>query len=107
RCKVDFIRSEIKNVKIGNDTIGKIESYKFKILVRDKAPLQGSLTREEMNLIYNLYSSEGAGLTQRDVSRYFTNFTFEEFKKILRAFNITKASAPLAPHVLEEKTPDE
>lgn len=107
RCKVDFIRNEIKNIKIGNDSIGQIESYKFKILVRDKAPLQGSLTREEMNLIYNLYSSEGAGLTQRDVSRYFTNFTFEEFKKILRAFNITKASAPLAPHVLEEKTPDE
>jgi hypothetical protein len=57
--------------------------------------------------MYRLYSSEGSNLTQRTVSRYFPNYTFQDFKKILRAFNITKASSPFAPHVLEEKSLEE
>lgn len=107
RCSTNFIRNEVQDIKIGNDFVGKIESYKFKILIRDKPAFEGELSREEMNLIHNLYSSEGAGLTRREVSRYFPNYTFEEFKKILRAFNITRASVPLAPHLIEEKSADD
>lgn len=106
RSRVEFIRGEEKNVKVGNDLLGKIESYKFKILVRDKPTFEGKISRDEMNLIHNLYTTEGANLSQREVSRYFT-FTLEEFKRILRAFNITKASVPLAPHMIEEKSPEE
>lgn len=61
-----------------------------------------------MDKIYRLYSNlDGAGLTLRAVSREFHNLTFRDFKRILRAFNITKASVPVAPHILKEKNPDE
>jgi len=86
---------------------GTITSYNFEILVRDKPAIKGTLSRDEVDLMYRLYAAEGANLTQRVVSRYFPLYTFQEFKKILRAFNITKASAPFAPHILEEKTSDE
>lgn len=89
------------------DTAGKIEFYTYHILVRDKETISGSLTREEMDTMYRLYSSEGANLTQRSVSRDFPQYTFQNFKKILRAFNITKASVPLAPHLLLEKNAKE
>jgi hypothetical protein len=86
---------------------GRISKYSFRILVRDKADLVGTFTREEVDLIYRLYSSAGANLTQKVVSRHFPLYTFQEFKKILRAFNLTKASVPFAPHVIEEHTEDE
>jgi hypothetical protein len=86
---------------------GKISRYNFKILVRDKAPLIGTLSREEVDLMYRLYSNDGANLTQKTVSRHFPLYTFQEFKKILRAFNLTKASVPFAPHIIEEHSEDE
>jgi len=85
----------------------KITGYNFEILIRDKPSLKGTLSRDEVDLIYRLYAADGSNLTQRTVSRYFPLYTFQEFKKILRAFNITKASAPFAPHILEEKTSEE
>lgn len=94
--KIEILRSEDN----------QISGYNFVIQLRDKEPLQGDLTREEMELIYRLYSSEGANLTQRTVSRYFPIYTLAEFKKILRAFGITKANAPFAPHQLEEFSPE-
>ena len=92
REKIEILRSEDN----------QISGYNFVIQLKDKEPLQGDLTREEMELVYRLYSSEGANLTQRTVSRYFPIYTLAEFKKILRAFGITKANAPFAPHQLEE-----
>lgn len=96
---------------IGNsikDDTGKITHYYYKILVRDEPPLEGNFSREEMDKIYRLYSNlDGAGLTLRAVSREFHNLTFRDFKRILRAFNITKSSVPVAPHILEEKSADD
>lgn len=90
------------------DTEGKITHYYYKILIRDEEPLEGTFTREEMDKIYRLYSNlDGAGLTLRAVSREFHNLTFRDFKRILRAFNITKSSVPVAPHILQEKNPDD
>ena len=87
------------------DVSGKITGYKFTICVRDEKPFEGHLSRDEMNTIYKLYSSEGSGLQQRTISREFGDiYTFGQFKKILRAFNITKASAPFAPHIIEERS---
>lgn len=89
------------------DNDGKIKYYKYQIFRRDKAPLCGRLTREEMNTIHRLYSYYGDSLTQRVVSRYFVDLSLIDFKRILRAFNITKASAPFAPHMFEEKSEEE
>lgn len=107
RSTVEQLRDDSKSIKVHSEQVGKITGYKFKILIRDKPTLQGTLTREEVDLMYRLYSSEGSNLTQRSVSRYFPSYTYQDFKKILRAFNITKASPPIAPHVLEEKTLEE
>jgi hypothetical protein len=86
----------------------KITEYYYNIKVKGEEDLVGYLTREEMNLVYRLYSNmDGAGLTQRVVSRHFKNLNFRDFKRILRAFNITKASHPVAPHIIEEKSLNE
>ena len=89
------------------NTEGKIVGYKFKVYRRDDTPVSGVLTRDEMNDIYRLYSYYGAGITQREISRKFPDYSLVDFKRILRAFNITKASGPFAPHMYEEKTEDE
>lgn len=88
------------------DENNKITRYKFKIYVRDKEPIEGTLTREDMEAIYWDYTTEGGNLTQRTVSRNY-DFPITEFKKIIKAFNITKASVQFPPHLIEEKSWDE
>lgn len=107
RNVVEYIRDDSQSINVGDEFVGKIKSYKFKILIRDKPSLEGELSREEMDMVYNLYSAYGSDLQQRHVSRHFPNYTFQDFKRILRAFNITKASSPFAPHVIEEKSTEE
>lgn len=85
----------------------KIKYYVYQIYRRNKSPLTGKLTREEMNTIHRLYSYYGDALTQRVVSRHFVDLSLVDFKRILRAFNITKASAPFAPHMIEEYSEEE
>ena len=94
-------------VTITRDDDGKIISYNYQIFKRNKPALVGSLSREEMNLIYRLYSYYGDSLTQRTISRHFTELSLIDFKRVLRAFNITKACGPFAPHMYEEHTEEE
>lgn len=107
RNKIEYVREDGEDIQIGDKKVGKIKNYKFKVLIRDKEALSGTLSREELDLIYRLYSNEGSNLTQRSVSRYFPDYTFQDFKRILRAFNVTKASSPFAPHIIEEKSTEE
>lgn len=86
------------------DDNGNIKYYSYNIFRRDKTPLSGRLTREEMDAIYRMYSYYGDSLQQRVVSRHFPDLSLIDLKRILRAFNITKASAPFAPHMFEEKS---
>lgn len=87
--------------------VKKISKYYYHIKIKGEHDLTGYLTRDEMNMVYRLYSNlDGAGLTVRAVSRHFTNLTYRDFKRILRAFNITKQSIPVAPHILEEESDD-
>lgn len=104
----EIIRGTDAFVNTHGDTVHKIAGYRYKIFIRDERPLSGDFTREEMDKIYRLYSSmDGAGLTLRAVSREFHLLNYRDFKRILRAFNITKASLPIAPHILEEYSEDE
>jgi hypothetical protein len=83
--------------------IKQIKEYFYDIKVSNYNNVKGFFTRSEMETVYKLYSNlDGAGLTQRAVARYFPTITFRDFKRILKAFNITKSSAPIAPHQLEE-----
>lgn len=94
-------------VNYERDEKGKILYYDYKIYRKGKNPLVGKLSRDEMNIIYRLYSYYGASLTQREVSRYFPELSLVDFKRILSAFNIYKASAPFAPHIIEETDTEE
>lgn len=98
----DDIENQRSTTELERDNDNKISGYSFSILIKDKAPLNGMLTREEMNEIYRLYSAYGSNVSQREVSRFFPEFSLVDFKRILRAFNITKASAQFAPHLIEE-----
>lgn len=89
------------------DDEGKIKYYRYQIFRKNKTPLSGKLTREEMNAVHRLYSYYGDSLTQRIISRHFVDLSLVDFKRILRAFNITKASAPFAPHMFEEYSEEE
>ncbi len=93
-------------INIERDAEGKITKYAFKIYKRDKDPLIGYFSREEMREIYRLYSCYGSNITQREVSRGFPEFSLCDFKSILRTFNITKASSPFPPHMIEEMDKD-
>jgi hypothetical protein len=102
------LRENLDDTTIDKDTgksIPKITRYYYNIQIKGQAPLTGYLTRDEMNMVYRLYSNmDGAGLTLRTVSRQFKHLTFRDFKRLLRAFNITKQSIPVAPHIIEEET---
>jgi len=110
RSNGKILRDPEEEVVIDEETgqiVKKIVGYKYYILIRGEEPLEGELTREEMNMVYRLYSNlDGAGLTLRAVSRHFKHLTFKDFKRIVRAFHITKQSIPVAPHIIEENHPD-
>lgn len=101
RTSSTFIR-EGENITVDGKTVKKITNYKFDILVKDRPTFSGELSRTEMELIYRFYSSEGANLSVKSLSREFPQYTQQQIKKILRAFAITKACSPLAPHQIEE-----
>lgn len=87
--------------------VRKISGYRYHVMLRDEEDLVGELSREEMEKIYKLYSNiDGAGLTQRSLSRHFDGLTLKDLKRILRAFGITKQSAPVPPHIIEENSPE-
>ena len=90
----------ITNVE--RDENGLIQYYTFEIFRKDAPTLRGKLDRKEMETLYKLYSVYGANLTQKIVSREFPQYTFIEFKRILRAFNIYKANSEFALHQIEE-----
>ena len=87
---------------VERDEEGNIQYYTFEIFRKDSPTLRGRLDRKEMETIYRLYSYYGSNLTQKIVSREFPYYTFVEFKRILRAFNIYKANSEFAPHQIEE-----
>lgn len=98
---------ERAETQLVRDSEGKVAYYKFTIYKRNKTPLTGKLTREEMNSVYRLYSYYGANITQREISRTLPEYSLVDFKRILRVFNITKACSPFAPHMYEEYTEEE
>lgn len=101
---------EIENdravIGVERDDECKIQFYTFEIYRKDAPVFKGKLDRKEMELIYSLYSVYGQNLTQKIVSRNFPEYTFVEFKRILRAFNIFKHDY-IPKHWLEELSAEE
>lgn len=93
--------------EIERDEAGKIISYKFKISKKNRRPIIGKFTRDEMELVYRLYTNYGQGLTKKAIVKYFPEYSLEDFKRILNAWNIYKDSSPLPLHIIEEHTEEE
>lgn len=92
---------------VERDEDGKIQYYSFEIYRKNTTPLIGKLTRSDMDTIMRLYSIYGSNLTQKIVSREFPQYTFVEFKRILRAWNIYKSNSEFSLHTIEEHTEEE
>lgn len=105
----EILRSDIDKFysKSNNEQIYKIIGYKYKIEIKKDEYLEGILSREQMETIYSLYSYYGSCLTQREVAREFPQYKLQDFKRILRAFKITKQSSNFPPHFFEEYTSEE
>lgn len=108
-CKVnqDIETDDRAVTEVERDENGCIQYYTFEIFRKNNPTLSGKLSRSEMETIYRLYSIYGANLTQKIVSREFPQYTFVEFKRILRAFNIYKSDSEFPLHMLEEKTEEQ
>ena len=101
---VDTDDRAITNIERNED--GLIQYYTFEIFKKNHPTLRGKLDRKEMETIYDLYSTYGANLTGKIVSREFPQYSFVDFKRILRAFNIYKYD--FAPkHLIEELSEEE
>lgn len=85
----------------------RIEYYSYNLPRQGKSPLRGIITREEMEYICEKYSVYGDNLQQRSVCKSLRALTPSDFRRILTAFNITKASSTWAPHQIEEKNEQE
>ena len=106
--KIESVETDDRAItNVERDEDGTIQYYTFEIYRKESPTLIGKLDRKEMETIYRLYSIYGSNLTQKIVSREFPQFTFIEFKRILRAFNIYKANSEFAPHIIEEKSEEE
>ena len=84
------------------DENNKIIDYSFTIYIQGEKPFIGKLTREQLETIHQHYPH----VTMMNVSSYFPYLTFQQFKRVIRCFNITKDMLfPL--HILEEHTEEE
>ena len=93
--------------EIRDDSTNEIIAYKFEIYRKNREPIVGTFTADEMQSIYAMYSYYGEGLTQRQVSRLFPEYSLVDFRRILRAFNITKSCSCFAPHMYEKYTEEQ
>lgn len=84
------------------DSNNKIIDYSYTIYIQGEKPFVGKLTREQLETIHQYYPH----VTMMNVSSYFPYLTFQQFKRVIRCFNITKDSL-FPQHVLEEHTEEE
>lgn len=107
--KVEEVETDDRatTLEIRDENTNEIIAYKFEIYRKDKPAIIGTFTADEMQSIYAMYSYYGESLTQRQVSRQFPEYSLVDFRRILRAFNITKSCACFAPHMYERYSEEE
>lgn len=102
KVSIDDTYDKRSSYKVNRDENNKIISYSFHILIKDEKPFIGKLTREQLELIYQYYPY----VTTNTVSSYFPYLTFQQFKRVLRCFQITKEKL-FPQHIVEEHTEEE
>lgn len=99
--------NETDELTIIRDDDNKIIEYIINSAVKDKPNFVATLSREEVEDLYGLYTYYGGSITARQVGKEFVRFTLPEIKKLFRVFGITKDSLWAPPHLLEELSLEE
>lgn len=81
---------------------GKIIKYHIVVYIRDKRPFSTTLSREETEILFGLYTYYGGNVTARNVANEFPKYTLPEVKRLFRAFKLTKDTIWAPPHLVEE-----
>ena len=86
---------------------GIIVCYHIHYPVKDSVPFDTTLTREDAETLFGLYTYYGGNITSRNVANEFPKYTLTEIKRIFKVFKLTKDSIWVPPHLLEELTPEQ
>ena len=97
-------RTTLKTIR---DENGKIIEYQVDVPVRDKPNFRATISRDEVENLYGLYTYYGGNVTARQVGKEFIRFSLPEIKKLFRVFGITKDAIWAPPHLMEEYTLEE
>lgn len=92
---------------VDRDENGIITTYHIYYPVRDSIPFTTTLTRQDAEDIFGLYTYYGGNLTARNVANDFPKYTLTEIKRIFRTFKLTKDSIFVPLHLLEELNEEE
>lgn len=84
------------------DEYGTIIKYHICYPIKDSLPFLTTLTRQDAENIFGLYTYYGGNITARQVANEFPKYTLSEIKKIFRVFKLTKDSIFVPPHLMEE-----
>lgn len=103
----EYVYKMTEGFTIHKDENGKIINYSVYYPVRDQSPFVATLSREDAETIFGLYTYYGGNITARNVANEFPKFTLTEIKRIFRCFKLTKDSAWFPPHMLEEMNEEE
>ena len=87
---------------VDRDPNNIITQYHIHYPVKDSTPFDTTLTRQDAETIFGLYTYYGGNITARNVANEFPKYTLTEIKRIFRVFKLTKDSIFAPPHLMEE-----
>lgn len=96
KCTVNIVRNG-----------DKISNYNIIVYRKDKEAFSTTLSRQDAETVFGLYTYYGGNITARNVANEFPKYTLPEIKYIFRAFRLTKDNIWAPPHLVEEMTKEE
>lgn len=87
---------------VDRDDRGSITAYHIHYPVSGTVPFDTTLTRQDAEAIFGLYTYYGGNVTARNVANEFPKYTLVEIKRIFRVFHLTKDTIFAPPHLMEE-----
>lgn len=87
---------------VDRDENNVITQYHIHYPVKDSVAFDTTLTRQDAETIFGLYTYYGGNVTARNIANEFPKYTLTEIKRIFRVFKLTKDSIWVPPHLMEE-----
>lgn len=107
---ISYYGEEIENGMrwwVDRDDDDRITKYHIHYPIKDSIPFDTTLTRQDAETIFGLYTYYGGNITARNVANEFPKYTLAEIKRIFRVFKLTKDSIFVPPHLMEELSKEE